>query len=408
MAITLEELKTKVCEYQYMEDTDIIDICIASVIATRLKLGDPVWLVIIGASSGGKSQLLRPISITDKDFIHRIDDITENTFLSGSQSKEGELSLLSRIGSQGIIVLSDLTVLFSKNSESRSAILSQFRMLYDGEMTKIVGNQKTPLHWEGYLGVIGASTPTIYSHFEEVSDMGERFIYYRMKETNPVKATKLALNRKLFGKSLDKELSLYYEEYIKDVVMNANVSNIVISEEVENRIIGISILAEKIRTTSHLDFRSQEISRIITPALPMRVALQLFTLAKSLQIMRGRDLDEKDMAIIDWVGYSLANEEKRACLRVLVALDFGENLSTQKIADNIGLNTNVIGIVLQNLSAVGVLKRTGSSGSLFWEIADINDYNIIKRIEQSIEVDKTERSLSDEEDAYVVADINDF
>ncbi len=215
----LAELKKEIEQYQYFEDTDIIDVSLASIIATRLKLGDPIWLIIIGPSSGGKSQILRPLALTDPKFLHRLDDLTENTFLSGANiGGGGNASLLDRIGSKGMLVMSDLTVLFSKNKESRSAILSQFRMLYDGEMVKYSGNKDKPIMWKGYLGVIAGSTPSIYSHFEEVSDMGERFIYYRMKDYDPENATRLSMKRTLYGKELDEKLSglrLSNREYLK-------------------------------------------------------------------------------------------------------------------------------------------------------------------------------------------------
>ena len=62
----LADLKKEIQQYQYMEDTSIVDVSIASIIANRLKFGDPVWLMIIGASSGGKSQILRPLSYDRK------------------------------------------------------------------------------------------------------------------------------------------------------------------------------------------------------------------------------------------------------------------------------------------------------------------------------------------------------
>ncbi len=152
-----------------------------------MKIGDPIWLILIGPSSSGKSQVLRPLSLTDNKFLHRVDDLTENTFLSAMAG--ADKSLLTKIGKHGMIVISDLTVLFSKSSEARSTILSQFRMIYDGEMTKHAGNLPEPLKWEGYVGILAGSTPSIYVNFEEVADMGERFIYYRMKPFNAVKAT---------------------------------------------------------------------------------------------------------------------------------------------------------------------------------------------------------------------------
>ena len=367
--MTLEQIKEKVRESYYMEDDSLIDVALACIIANRLQLGDPVWLVIVGASSGGKSQILRPLAMTDEKYIHKIDDITENTFLSGGVAKGGkDVSLLTRMGSEAMISISDLTVLFSRNAESRNAILSQFRMLYDGEMTKSVGNKEKSLHWKGYMGVIAGSTPSIYSILEEVSDMGERFMYYRMKPYDERKATRVALSRKLCGHSLDEMLSELYGDYIKGIVKNNrdNTDVELLPDQVE-RIIDIASLAEKIRTTNKLDRFTKEIERIPTPAMPMRTALQLMNISKALRLMRGRDLDDFDMDIIFWLGLSLANEEKREVLRILDSSNTS-SMTSQAIADVIGLDTKVVKVVLQNLASTKVVIRSGESNSLHWSI----------------------------------------
>lgn len=368
--MTLQEIKQQVREYYYMEDDSIIDVSLACIIANRLQLGDPTWLIIIGASSGGKSQILRPLAMTDNKYLHRVDDITENTFLSGAKTKDGETSLLKRIGSSGMLTISDLTVLFSRNAESRNAILSQFRMLYDGEMNKAVGNQDKPIHWKGYLGVLAGSTPSIYANFEEVSDMGERFMYYRMHSYDEKKATQLALSRGLYGKDLDKKLAEMYGDYIKDVVIaNKDMKNITLLPEQIEEIINISIVAEKIRTTNRLDRITKEIERIPVPAMPMRTALQLMNLAKALKLMRGEDLNNHDMNIIQWLGISLANEEKRAVLYFLANEE--KALSTKEIADYIGLDTKIIRTVLQNLASTKVIERISSTGNdTYWHVSD--------------------------------------
>ncbi len=397
--MTLPELKDQVAKYQYMEDTNIIDVCLASIISTRLKLGDPIWLIVIGASSGGKSQILRPMALTDKEFIHRVDDLTENTFLSGGNIGGGaDPSLLHRIGPRGMLVISDLTVLFSKSAETMATILSQFRMIYDGEMVKHVGNKPEPLKWEGSLGVLAGSTPSIYRHFQEVADMGERFIHYRFKDFDPKKATELALDRDIFGKELDAVLASLYTDYIKDVVTNADISKAIITRETKQRIIAVACLAEKIRTPVVTD-RMGKVTHLPISAMPMRVALQLIPLAKALIIMRGRELDENDMKILDWCAYSLANEEKRMVLSIFGAIAFGNKLSTQNVADELSLDTTITGYILQNLAAVGILTRSGSQGVLIWNMSHEDEWSAVRRIEGIVDVIEVEqRAMTMEEE----------
>lgn len=394
------ELITKVREYQYLEDVNSIKMNIASVVSTRLKLSTPIWFILIGASSGGKSQILRPLSITDPKFLHRVDDLTENTFLSGMKAKKGEKepSLLRRIGNHGMIVISDLTVIFSKAKEARAVILSQLRMIYDGEMNKFSGTSNEPLHWHGDVGIIAGSTPSIYAHFEEVADMGERFIYYRMKDFDDEKATRLALSRKMNGRELDEKLSGLYADYIKKVVKNFK-GDADLPEAVIERIIKVASFAERVRTPAHLDWREKTIDKIPVQAKPMRVALQLEGLAKGLVVMFG-EIQEDDIRAIEWCGYSLANEEKRAILKILAghAWDEGQGISTQKIADLIGLSTSITGTILQNLASINVIKRDGRGDSLFWSIKNKNDWDTVRRLEDISENRLyADRELSQEE-----------
>lgn len=412
---TFNDIQQEIAQYIYTEDPGMLRISLASIIATRIQKSDPVWLLLIGASSSGKSQILRPLALTDSKFIHRVDDLTENTFLSGMKVKKGEkdISLLKKIGARGIIVISDFTVIFSKSSESRAAILGQFRMVYDGEMTKYSGVSPEPITWKGSLGILAGSTPSVYTHFEEVADMGERFIYYRMKPYDTEKATRISLNRTMYGAQLDETVSDICAEYIKDVVSEAPTID-TIPEEAKERILKIAMFAALLRTPTHYDKFAKVIDKIPTPEMPMRVALQLSSLARGLMLMQYHDtktieLSEQDISYIEWCAYSLANEERRACLKVLAKIEKDTYISSQTIADTIGLNTTVVTMNLQHLSAIGVVTRTGDGGSLKWRITHDEHYHIIRRLE-GIDTVSThiERELSQEEFIGNSSDLDEF
>lgn len=398
--MNLAQIKQEIQQYQYLEDTGIIDVTLASIIANRLKLSDPVWLIIIGASSGGKSQIVRPIAMSDSKFIHKVDDVTENTFLSGVREKEGDtsMSLLKRMGNHGIITISDFTVIMSKNSESRNAILSQFRMIYDGEMVKHSGSSKEAIRWPsdekatGYMGVVAGSTPSIYSSFEEVADMGERFIYYRMKEFSAEKATHLALSRGKSGKALDLGLSVLYKDYIEAVVKGGIeiIDSLVISEDVRNRIIEIAMFAERVRTPVKTDFKGERITHIPLPAYPMRVSIQMMAIAKALMLMQKYEtgeyeLGEDKLKLLDWVCWSMANEEKRHVLKQLALIGVGTQLNTSTISDVIGLDEHTTGLILQNLSAIGIVSKNTVGEGIAWSFKEDKYYQLVRRIENITE-----------------------
>lgn len=413
--MTFQELQTEVGKYIHSEDDGMSRIAIASVIATRLKLGDPIWLLLIGPSSSGKSQILRPMAMTDDKFIHRVDDLTENTFLSGMLTAKGEkdISLLKRIGSNGIIVISDFTVIFSKSPESRSAILGQLRMVYDGEMSKYSGTKSEPITWRGSLGILAGSTPSIYSHFEEVADMGERFIYYRMKPYDVEKATRRSLNRTVYGRELDETISEFFADYIKDAVKKCSGVEIPqISLEVYERIIQIAMFAANLRTPTHYDKYQKTIDKVPCPEMPMRVALQLQTVAKGLSVMRyydtgSFDLTEEDIGYIEWCAYSLANEERRACLKILAEVDFNSPIQTTTIGDKVGLSTEIIRMNLQHLAAIGIVERGGNNDKLTWQIKDKTNWEIIRRLEGIKDfVLFEERNVTEEEEHEFAEGVN--
>jgi hypothetical protein len=414
--MTFNELKLKVGEYFFCEDEGLLMIPLSQVCSTRLQLGDPIWLSIIGPSSSGKSQILRPLALTDTKFLHSLDDITENSFMSGVRVKKGEkdMSLLKRIGKLGILVISDLTIIFSKGSESKGSILSQFRMIHDGNYNKTTGTSSDIIHWEGSLGMLAGCTPAIYQFVEDMAVMGERMVYYCMHDYNMEKATRLALNRKIFGKEVDIKLSELYGEYIKSVVLFCKDKELPSLEGTPlfERVLNSAMFAATLRTPIQYDKYEKAVTHIPVSEAPTRVALELMNLAKGLMCMQYHDtngesweLPENMIRHIEWCSYSLANPEKRACLRFLAELDFGVSARNQTVADKIGLNTTVIGRVLQNLGSIGILQRSGSDAGLSWTIRDKKVWEEVRKLEniETVSILDIEREISVDEEEEVAA-----
>jgi hypothetical protein len=388
----LADLKKDIQQYMYLEDTGVIDVVIATVIANRFSLDDKVWLAVVGESSGGKSQIINPILKSDEDYFIKVDDITDNTFLSGFGGKEVNNSLLSPDKVNNMLVFSDLTVLFSRNQESRNAVLSQFRMIFDGYMTKHTGT-KGVLQWRGRMGVLAGCTPSIYRHFDEVADMGERFLYYRLKTNDPHKATELVLNRMIFGAKLDDNLSDAYNSYMRAVGgwVIENKKNIDISDDIKAHILKIAMFAEQVRTPVHVDKYSGKITDIPVSAMPMRTALQLKSVAKGLIAMNMYEgsevIDVKK--ILDWVAFSLADENKRKTLEVFSALDWdgGQTVTSQQVADYIGLETSVATTLLVRLMASKVIQRISGSGAHKYRMYNKEYHDILCRVIENRDIE---------------------
>jgi hypothetical protein len=177
----LDKLSQKFGEWLHLEDPYLIPTLSAMKVSHKIP-GDPIWLLLIGPSSGGKTECLR--ALQQKGELN-VDDLTEHTFVSGYRSKEAdkEAQFAAKLSGR-LWYIFDLSILLSKNSEERSSILSDMRMVYDGKVTKVFGNkQQIEVECPGNTLICG-TTPVIDNTILEDQQLGTRFITYRLKASN--------------------------------------------------------------------------------------------------------------------------------------------------------------------------------------------------------------------------------
>lgn len=358
--MTLTQFHQELHKLLYIEDAGMVDIIMAGIVANSMKLGDPVWMTLIGPSSGGKSQIIRPLTKAADGLIHRLDDLTPNTFISGSLGIEN--SFLGRMGKHGIISMDDLTVLFSKNAEARGEILSQFRMIYDGRFSKSSGNRKEDMLWpidgtRGYVGVISGSTPSIYRFLAEVADMGERFINYRMKPTDMHKMADFINKNTVPSEVLDEKLAELYGEFLRPLIQAPESWKYTpLSEEVKQIISHIAEYTTLLRTPVHIDERSGLVDDFPEVEGPGRIMKQLTYMAQGLQVINQGPLTPELIKTLEWSAWSLANDKRRAYLKAIIQLDYqGEKLTAKKISAITGLHRDVVKKGMDQFQALGLI-----------------------------------------------------
>lgn len=365
----------------------MVDIVLASILANSLQLGEPVWLTIIGPSSGGKSQIIRPFAMAHSGYIHRVDDLTPNTLLSGTLGVEG--SLLGRIGPAGILSMDDLTVLFSKGPEERAAILSQFRMLYDGRFAKSSGNRKEEMVWQGYLGMLAGSTPSIYRYFNEVADMGERFISYRMKPINVQKAVSFVSDNQHTSKELNEKIAALIGEILPSLLSRtANNPVPVLHESTTKAIREAAELCTLLRTPIHVDERSGLVDEFPEPEMPFRVMKQMHYLAIGMQALQddpSQPMSEQMIEAMEWVAYSLANDKRRAYISAIVGLDYaGKRITTRNVSASTGMHSTIVDKGLSQLQALGIisLSHEEEGRTREWSINNRRLASLVRRLDK--------------------------
>lgn len=383
--MTLNDFHKQLAEVMYIEDKNLINIILGSIVANLLRIGDPVWLTIIGPSSGGKSQLIRPFGLANDKYIHPIDDLTPNTFLAGN--KKYEETFLGQVGDCGILSMDDLTVLFSKNAEERAEILSQFRMIYDGRYTKASGQLKEPHVWKGYMGMIAGSTPSIYRYFNEVADMGERFISYRMKKMDIDKFVEFVTNNPNTSQQLNHIVSDIIQEYLPQLVQSLpDGYKPQLHDNTKVRIARASRWCTLMRTPVHINEHTGFPDEFAEPETPIRVMKQLTYLAQGLQLLqedREAELNEELMSAVEHCAYSLANDKRRSYIRSICALNYaGQQITLRNVGANVGLHESVVEKGLAQLQAIGLIEMSsGDRETRVYSITHRDFYDLILHLE---------------------------
>jgi hypothetical protein len=95
-------------------------------VAGNWMRGDPVWLLLVGPPSSGKTELVGALG--KLPHVHWAALLTEAALLSGTASKErakdAKGGLLREVGSFGVLLMKDFTSTLAQNRDTRAQALS--------------------------------------------------------------------------------------------------------------------------------------------------------------------------------------------------------------------------------------------------------------------------------------------
>lgn len=173
------------------EDLDLIDVTLAVYKSNEMP-GDPLWLLTIDASGGGKTETLRPLRARADAYF--LSNLTDKTLISGYRDPnhpERDPSLLPKLNGK-VLIIKDLSPLLSMRRESRNAILADFRDAYDGFTDQGRGNVGH-VHYSSRFSVLAASTMAV-ERFDAIDgELGERFVKFRVRSNESANKTRQAI-----------------------------------------------------------------------------------------------------------------------------------------------------------------------------------------------------------------------
>jgi len=361
MIDNIEDLIKLYTKYFHLEDTSIIPFVVGIILANRMP-GDPIWGMIVGSSSSGKSEVVNAVTdmeIGGKKRVWQISSLTENTFLSGMANQKTSTSLLTKIGTSGIIVMKDFTTLLSEYGDRAAVIFAQMREIYDGYITKETGTGKS-LSWKGKLNFIGCVTEKIYMMEKKYGGMGTRAVNFHMPSADRKITTRAAIRNSRGIEAIREEIKIGFTQYIQ--AMSATLETYIpeaLPVDVVDRILDVADFAAMARSSTERDFRG-ELQLTQSPEMPMRLAKQLSSLATVFTFMQGGTLSADYERIVYKVALDSIPLTRRMALRELARYD---DVTTAGVATKLSYPTATAREWLEDLNVLGICDRVkGASG----------------------------------------------
>jgi energy-coupling factor transporter ATP-binding protein EcfA2 len=337
-------------------------------VAANVRDGDPVWLLLVGPPGGGKSELLQ--SLVGLPHVHPTATLTEASLLSGPPKKEhadgAKGGLLRSIGDFGIILCKDFGSVLSMNRDARAAVLAALREIYDGAWTRHVGTSGgLTLAWSGKVGLVAGCTPTIDRHHAVMGAMGERFVLFRLPETDSSEQARRAFAHAGHEKAMRAELAAAVADLF---AASPHESRDLTPDEIE-RLVSLTTLTVKARSSVERDGYQREIELIPEAEAPTRLITVLGRLLAGLDSI-GVDRNE-GWRIITKASLDSIPATRRAVMDELV--NASEPVATPKLAEALGYPTSTAKRALEDLTAHGICRRvTRGSGQTAdtWQITE--------------------------------------
>lgn len=405
--MTPDELVEFYRETFYLTDDGVIPFALATILANRMPGSDALWAMLVGPSSGGKSEIINAVSGAEvtgvvrasgerkmKPFTFMLGDLTSNTFLSGASSNVSETSLLYRVGASGVFVHKDFTTILSKGIEQQATIMGQMREIYDGHFKKDTGTGKS-LEWKGKLGFLAGVTEAIYILEEKFNDMGSRWVNYVMQPLSDEERITTTRKAIMNGRNITeqrKRINEVFVEYLTNKLSEIPPPDQVptLTEEELSQIALLTNFSSIARSPNNRDYRGQ-LQFSISSEMPMRMAGQFALLARTFKFMYG-DLRDSEWKIIPKIAFDCIPKGRRMVLDVLAGVI---EANTAGVAVEIGYPSPKAREWLEDLAVRGIVKRFKHEGSSadWWKIKD--EYIEIMRVYRGIEA--TDKILQGDE-----------
>jgi hypothetical protein len=295
-------LAQEVSNYIYFPDPMPLYVTLGTLAANMMR-GVPVWLMVVGPSSGGKTLAIEMLG--DIERLIYVNSIKgETAFLSGSGRKDTaknatggllrEFKVLHEEGcnehpgcrciSRGMLIVKDFAEVLACEHTVLSETVGALRGICDGTWGRSIGGDGgRRITWHGRIGFLGACTPQIDSKHGLIQSLGQRWVYYRHERTDGFGETQKSMNNRN-----REQMNAELRELIKDFVDMSGLSwdgqeTREFTPEEIRRTFAMSSIVVNARSKASRDYKTKELDDIDEAEAPMRMSNALGQLYLGLE-----------------------------------------------------------------------------------------------------------------------------
>lgn len=357
----VERFKKRISKYIVLtESHDYIDFIFGVIYANRLDV-KPIWAYVIGPSSCGKTLMLDPMD--GHASIVALDTLSKASLLPGikpgrptknSAKMAAKNSVLSRANGK-ILVIKDMSPLLTEDYKELKSILGVLRSAYDGKFSKAFGNIGQ-IEIECKFGFIAAVTDAIDRHSIVDSELGQRFIGYRMPAIS-LKEERAICDAIRMNK--ESELDEALHEAVCEMLDRQPKEPEITKRQADAIMYATEIIALARTSISRDKFTHDP--RVSRPERAARLYSQLISLAKGVAMARGhRRVMGEDVVFVRHVA---AHTLSLDMLRLLNMFLNKGVLTAQKLQDRFKWCVTTCHRTLENLELIGITEKEVIAGS---------------------------------------------
>ena len=347
------ELLELLATYVHLDDPGHVWFALAVAASAALD-GDPLWGMLIGPSSSGKTEAIRALDTLAEP----IDEITAPALLSWTHGRKPQpTGVLTRVGTRGLVTVGDFsTVLATSDRGGRDQLFALLRRVYDGQVTRDLGNAPVPLRWSGRLTLLAACTPAIDNYTSHADQLGPRWLYYRLASASS--AAKRATSRKARLRAGQLAGSRRQAAELCGRLVGAahrTVASVQLSAAAAEHLDDLAIVCCYGRAVVPRNaYGRREIEGLAIVEEPPRLVAQLLLLARGLLALGLQE--PAAVALCRRAALDSMPAVRRCLLQVLAD---AEEVTVSEAARRVGCHRHVARLALEELAAIGLAACPG-------------------------------------------------